>query len=172
MNRLLNISNFLIVIVCITTIMGCTTTKDITREHNGAIGLSKVTAATALKGAVVIPYPDFTRDRVWSINSVNETRFDYGENVKVRDSHKLKSVDADLNKTTYTYTDQYHTEWRHIGTVSFADITKITLTTDFHGGYISLYGNKGLIIRILCGNKPEVYNKQLAALVELCPNAM
>jgi hypothetical protein len=122
---------------------------------------------------MVIPYPDLTGDRVWTINSICESRFEsrfeYGENVKVRDSRKLKNIDADLYKTTYTYSDRYHMEWRHIGAVLFADIIKISLTTDFHGGYISLYGKNGLIIRILCGNKPEIYNKQLSALIELCP---
>ena len=157
MNNIRNIFGILIVTIFVLLMTGCSTTN-ITYEYPGIGRLSKEEAVNFLEGKRV--WTGFLSSGLCTIKSVGEKEFRYAKS-------KLVHTRSD---GVYAH---YKTVWSYAGTVIFSEITKIKLSTDSTGilrGKIILSGKDGHIIDIYCGNKPEIYNKYISALLVLCPN--
>jgi hypothetical protein len=166
------IMNTLMALIGFALCSGCTTTE-ITRDYHGGYPDTATMASVVTKTAAVDALQHIRLfqcsqsgafDPISSelpVDKITESGISYGTWGTVVDRREFITT-----KLTRVY---YHEGWQYHKDISFLNITRIVLVTDFTGGTIHLYGKYGNFA-IPCGNKPEIYDRMLSALLVLCPS--
>ncbi len=153
----------LITTVSVLTVAGCysTTETEITRDYPAFRQMSSEDAGEALKNKTLwfgkSPQTLFGT-YIYLIRSVSDTSFDFAERYKVLDR-------AEPLSSTH-YKQYFHWEYKHKGTVFFADVTKIKLLTRKNSNsVIVLYSKEGQTVSITTKEKaPEILLSALLVL--------